>query len=84
MNRGQWYDFVVHYKYSYNGDGLIEVYGAPAGNQLQPLKTNWTKLFNDASGQFRIGLYGAETTSLPTLTTMLFVSVPVLNEVKPR
>jgi len=26
MNRGQWYDFVVHYKYSYNGDGLIEVY----------------------------------------------------------
>jgi len=38
MNRGQWYDFVVHYKYSYNGDGLIEVYGAPAGNQLQLLQ----------------------------------------------
>jgi len=44
MNRGQWYDFVVHYKYSYNGDGLIEVYGAPAGS-YNYYKDHWTKLF---------------------------------------
>jgi len=60
MNRGQWYDFVVHYKYSYNGDGLIEVYGAPAGNQLLLQRLIGPNCFNDASGQFRIGLYGAE------------------------
>jgi len=36
MNR-QWYDFVVHYKYSSSGDGLIEVYGA-AGSQVQLLQ----------------------------------------------
>jgi len=46
MNRGQWYDFVVHYKYSSSGDGLIEVYGAPAGSQVQLLqKNNWNKQF---------------------------------------
>ncbi len=61
MNRGQWYDFVVHYKYSSSGDGLIEVFGAAAGSNLQLLqKLTGPNSFNDARGQFRIGLYGEE------------------------
>ena len=58
LNRGQWYDFVVHYKYSSGGDGLIEVYGAPMGSKVQLLqKLTGPNSFNDARGQFRVGLY---------------------------
>jgi len=82
MNRGQWYDFVVHYKYSYNGDGLIEVYGA-AGNQLLQ-RLIGPNCFNDASGQFRIGLYGAENDFTAYIDYDAVRVGTSLNEVKPR
>lgn len=64
MNRGQWYDFVVHYKYSSSGDGLIEVYGAPAGSKVQLLqRLTGSNSFNDERGQFRVGLYADQELS---------------------
>lgn len=85
MNRGQWYDLVVHYRYSYNNDGLIEVYGAPAGSQLKLLqRLTGPNCFNDARGQFRIGLYGAEDdfTAYVDYDAVRFGTS--LNEVQPR
>lgn len=61
MAPGQWFDFVIHYKYSSSGDGLIEIYGAPAGSKLQLLQQLvGPNSFNDERGQFRIGLYADE------------------------
>lgn len=58
LTPGQWFDFVVHYKYSSSGDGLIEVYGAPAGSKVQLLqRLTGPNSFNDERGQFRVGLY---------------------------
>lgn len=85
MNRGQWYDFVVHYKYSSNGDGLIEIYGAPAGSQVQLLqKLTGPNSFNDARGQFRLGLYGAEDDFTAYIDYDAVRVGTSLNEVKPR
>ena len=85
MNRGQWYDFVVHYKYSSKSDGLIEVYGAAAGGQLQLLqKLTGPNSFNDARGQFRIGLYGAEDDFTAYIDYDAVRIGTSLNEVKPR
>lgn len=85
MNRGQWYDFVVHYKYSSSGDGLIEVYGAPAGSQVQLLqKIVGINSFNDARGQFRLGLYGAEDDFTAYVDYDAVRVGTSLNEVKPR
>ncbi len=85
MNRGQWYDFVVHYKYSSNGDGLIEIYGAPAGSQVQLLqKLTGSNSFNDARGQFRLGLYGAEDDFTAYIDYDAVRVGTSLNEVKPR
>ena len=85
MNRGQWYDFVVHYKYSSKSDGLIEVYGAPAGSQVQLLqKLTGPNSFNDARGQFRIGLYGAEDDFTAYIDYDAVRIGTSLNEVKPR
>ncbi len=85
LNRGQWYDFVVRYKFSYNDDGLIEIYGAPAGNRLQLLqRLTGPNSFNDARGQFRIGLYGVEDDFTAYIDYDAVRIGTSLDEVKPR
>lgn len=85
MNKGQWYDFVVRYKYSYKSDGLIEIYGAPAGNQLQLLqRLTGPNCFNDTRAQFLIGLYGAEDDFTTYVDHDAIRFGTSLNEVKPR
>lgn len=85
LNRGQWYDFVVRYKYSYNSDGLIEVYGVAAGGQLQLLqRLAGPNCFNDARGQFRIGLYAEEDDFTAYIDYDNIRIGTSLNEVKPR
>jgi hypothetical protein len=85
LKRGQWYDFVVHYKYSSTSNGLIEIYGAPVGSQLKLLqRLNGPNCFNDARAQFLIGLYGTEDdfTAYVDYDAVRFGTR--LNEVKPR
>jgi len=85
LNRGQWYDFVVRYKFSYKDDGLIEIYGAPTGNRLQLLqRLTGPNCFNDARGQFRVGLYGAENDFTAYIDYDAVRIGTSLDEVKPR
>jgi hypothetical protein len=85
LNRGQWYDFVVHYKHTYKGDGLVEIYGAPAGSKLNLLqRLTGPNCFNDARGQFLIGLYGAEDDFTAYVDYDAARFGTSLNEVKPR
>lgn len=85
LNRGQWYDFVVRYKFSYKDDGLIEIYGAPAGNRLQILqRLTGPNCFNDARGQFRVGLYGTENDFTAYVDYDAVRIGTSLDEVKPR
>jgi hypothetical protein len=84
MNRGQWYDFVVRYRYSYTNNGLIEIYGAPAGSQLQLLqRLTGPNSFNDARGQFRLGPYGKDDPDYSIDVDAVRVG-DSLDEVRPR
>ena len=85
MNRGNWYDFVVRYRYSYNNDGLIEIYAARAGSQLQLLqRLTGPNSFNDARGQFRLGPYCAEDDFEITIEVDAIRVGDSLDEVRPR
>jgi len=79
VSKGEWTDWVFHVKWSYQSDGVIEIWK----NGVQVVQATGQNAYNDNNGSaFVIGLYksswmNAETVSLASTRTVYFDSLRI-------